>query len=150
MKPLNLNNKVKQFNKLNLNYYAIFLLINLHKRCNLVTAYKNQELNNYDQLKPSDESRASECEIANYATNWYTSIKCNSNEFLTGYFKQTCPEIQQKTKNEFKKIQTKYLLYDVNPAEGFNLRRDVYIRIAKLVKILNKYCRIFKYYLIAI
>lgn len=31
-----------------------------------------------------------------------------------------------------------YILYDVNPPEGFNLRRDVYIRIAvflnKLVK----------------
>ncbi len=31
----------------------------------------------------------------------------------------------------------RYLLYDVNPGEGFNLRRDVYIRIAHLVKVLN-------------
>ena len=31
----------------------------------------------------------------------------------------------------------KYLLYDVNTAEGFNLRRDVYIRMAKLAKLLN-------------
>ncbi|XP_063515910.1 GDP-fucose protein O-fucosyltransferase 2 isoform X5 [Pongo pygmaeus] len=32
----------------------------------------------------------------------------------------------------------RYLLYDVNPPEGFNLRRDVYIRIASLLKTLLK------------
>ena len=32
----------------------------------------------------------------------------------------------------------KYLLYDVNPGEGFNLRRDVYLRVANLVKFLNE------------
>lgn len=32
----------------------------------------------------------------------------------------------------------RYLLYDVNPPEGFNLRRDVYIRMASLVKTLRK------------
>ncbi|XP_071779234.1 GDP-fucose protein O-fucosyltransferase 2 [Centroberyx gerrardi] len=32
----------------------------------------------------------------------------------------------------------RYLLYDVNPPEGFNLRRDVYIRMASLVKSLRK------------
>ncbi|XP_041371962.1 GDP-fucose protein O-fucosyltransferase 2-like isoform X2 [Gigantopelta aegis] len=31
----------------------------------------------------------------------------------------------------------RYLLYDVNPGEGFNLRRDVYMRIAHLVRVLN-------------
>ncbi|XP_012892332.1 PREDICTED: GDP-fucose protein O-fucosyltransferase 2-like [Dipodomys ordii] len=31
-----------------------------------------------------------------------------------------------------------YLLYDVNPPEGFNLRRDVYIRVASLLKTLLK------------
>ncbi|XP_015723187.1 GDP-fucose protein O-fucosyltransferase 2 isoform X1 [Coturnix japonica] len=34
--------------------------------------------------------------------------------------------------------RTRYLLYDVNPPEGFNLRRDVYIRIASLMKTLLK------------
>lgn len=29
-------------------------------------------------------------------------------------------------------------MYDVNPPEGFNLRRDVYIRIASLIKTLSK------------
>jgi len=32
----------------------------------------------------------------------------------------------------------KFVLYDTNPGEGFNLRRDVYIRIANLVKGLNE------------
>lgn len=32
----------------------------------------------------------------------------------------------------------RYLLYDTNPGEGFNLRRDVFIRIANLVKDLRK------------
>lgn len=29
-------------------------------------------------------------------------------------------------------------MYDVNPPEGFNLRRDVYIRMASMVKTLRK------------
>lgn len=33
----------------------------------------------------------------------------------------------------------RYLLYDINPGEGFNLRRDVYMRIASLVKNLRKH-----------
>lgn len=33
--------------------------------------------------------------------------------------------------------EPRYLLYDVNPGEGFNLRRDVYMRVANLVKFLN-------------
>nr|XP_045622997.1 GDP-fucose protein O-fucosyltransferase 2-like [Procambarus clarkii]XP_045622998.1 GDP-fucose protein O-fucosyltransferase 2-like [Procambarus clarkii]XP_045622999.1 GDP-fucose protein O-fucosyltransferase 2-like [Procambarus clarkii]XP_045623000.1 GDP-fucose protein O-fucosyltransferase 2-like [Procambarus clarkii]XP_045623001.1 GDP-fucose protein O-fucosyltransferase 2-like [Procambarus clarkii] len=41
----------------------------------------------------------------------------------------TCDKGEQKSK--------RYLLYDVNPGEGFNLRRDVYIRIANLVRKLN-------------
>lgn len=36
------------------------------------------------------------------------------------------------------RILHRYLLYDVNPPEGFNLRRDVYIRMASLVKTLRK------------
>lgn len=35
-------------------------------------------------------------------------------------------------------LPARYLLYDVNPPEGFNLRRDVYIRIASLLKTLLK------------
>ena len=32
----------------------------------------------------------------------------------------------------------KYLTYDVNESEGFNLRRDVYIRMANMVDYLNR------------
>ena len=32
----------------------------------------------------------------------------------------------------------RYILYDVNPGEGFNLRRDVFMRMAVLVKKLNE------------
>ena len=34
--------------------------------------------------------------------------------------------------------EPRYLLYDVNPGEGFNLRRDVYMRVANLVHFLNE------------
>ena len=34
--------------------------------------------------------------------------------------------------------QTHYLLYSINPGEGFNLRRDVYMRAASLVRELCK------------
>lgn len=27
-----------------------------------------------------------------------------------------------------------YILYDINPPEGFNLRRDVYVRLAVFIK----------------
>ena len=33
---------------------------------------------------------------------------------------------------------THYFLYDVNPGEGFNLRRDVYVRMAHLVHLLRE------------
>lgn len=34
-------------------------------------------------------------------------------------------------------LPRKYLMHDVNPGEGFNLRRDVYMRVARLVAALN-------------
>ena len=44
-------------------------------------------------------------------------------------------EHQQCTKDSCSTLtsSTSYLLYDVNPGEGFNLRRDVYVRMANLV-----------------
>ena len=32
----------------------------------------------------------------------------------------------------------RFIFYDVNPGEGFNLRRDVYMRMAVMVKKLNE------------
>ncbi|ODN02946.1 GDP-fucose protein O-fucosyltransferase 2 [Orchesella cincta] len=37
------------------------------------------------------------------------------------------------------KKSKRYLLYNVNPGEGFNLRRDIYIRVAPLVRSLNEH-----------
>ncbi|KAG2459080.1 OFUT2 fucosyltransferase, partial [Polypterus senegalus] len=52
---------------------------------------------------------------------------------------------QQRTRRSWAMVQevgrlsgTQYLLYDVNPPEGFNLRRDVFIRMASLMKALLK------------
>ncbi|CAG5119564.1 unnamed protein product [Candidula unifasciata] len=50
-------------------------------------------------------------------------------------------DFQQGTKFKLVVDEAKaprYLLYDVNPGEGFNLRRDVYMRIAVLIKSLNE------------
>ncbi|CAD5120595.1 DgyrCDS9157 [Dimorphilus gyrociliatus] len=40
--------------------------------------------------------------------------------------------------NANEESDTRYLLYDINPGEGFNLRRDVYIRMANMIKFLNE------------
>ncbi|KAL2740401.1 GDP-fucose protein O-fucosyltransferase 2 isoform X3 [Vespula squamosa] len=42
----------------------------------------------------------------------------------------------------------RYILYDVNPPEGFNLRRDVYVRVAVFVKNLNKKDKKYKWHLV--
>lgn len=38
----------------------------------------------------------------------------------------------------FETLYSRYLFYDVNPPEGFNLRRDVYMRFAVLVHKMSK------------
>ncbi len=52
------------------------------------------------------------------------------------YFEANGPasiKIGQKI-NETVASSTRYLIYGVNPGEGFNLRRDVYVRVANLIK----------------
>lgn len=39
---------------------------------------------------------------------------------------------------EYSVQERRYLLYDVNPGEGFNLRRDVYMRVANTVRQLRQ------------
>ena len=36
------------------------------------------------------------------------------------------------------KLDKRYLIHDVDPAEGFNLRRDVYVRVANMMKLLRE------------
>lgn len=40
--------------------------------------------------------------------------------------------------NNETKSDKRYLIYDVNPGEGFNLRRDVYMRVANMMKLLRE------------
>ena len=42
----------------------------------------------------------------------------------------------------------RYILYDVNPSEGFNLRRDVYVRAACFVKKLNEFDKQYQWNLV--
>ncbi|KAK3090398.1 hypothetical protein FSP39_011543 [Pinctada imbricata] len=57
----------------------------------------------------------------------------SENEINTAY------DTGNKDKTTFAEAKAvRYLLYDVNPGEGFNLRRDVYMRVANLVKFLNE------------
>lgn len=44
--------------------------------------------------------------------------------------------------------RNRYILYDVNPAEGFNLRRDVYVRVAVFINNLIKQEEEFKWHLV--
>lgn len=53
---------------------------------------------------------------------------------LITFQRATCT---QETCREGRRNDERYLLYDVNPGEGFNLRRDVYIRVANLIRKLN-------------
>ncbi|XP_043931925.1 GDP-fucose protein O-fucosyltransferase 2 isoform X2 [Protopterus annectens] len=58
-------------------------------------------------------------------------VLCETGEFTAGHSAGSLPSSGTARSR-------RYLLYDVNPPEGFNLRRDVYIRIASLLKTLLK------------
>lgn len=69
-------------------------------------------------------------------------LKCNTEteEFC---YKDDAEEIQcQNDKNsdnhQYWNDNTRYIMYNVNPSEGFNLRRDVYMRFAVLAKKLKE------------
>ena len=49
---------------------------------------------------------------------------------------------------DFTYFYTRYILYDINPGEGFNLRRDVFVRIAVMVKKMNENSSKFSYTLV--
>ena len=53
----------------------------------------------------------------------------DANDFID---RHSTPRVSQQLNDTSQK--TKYLIFEVNPGEGFNLRRDVYIRVANLVK----------------
>ena len=113
-------------------YYAIIIHFEQISNvdCSLVT--KNQKLNS-NSLSPlvsflSQLESNSNAQICNNQQLYYEHVNkvCNSNSFHSPFQRPVAD------------VTKKYILYDVNTAEGFNLRRDVYIRMAKLVKLLNK------------
>ncbi|KAK2577524.1 hypothetical protein KPH14_003615 [Odynerus spinipes] len=57
-------------------------------------------------------------------------------------------KIEESCRNSGRYSNKRYILYDVNPAEGFNLRRDVYVRIAVFVKNLNEKDKENEWYLV--
>ncbi|XP_077897330.1 GDP-fucose protein O-fucosyltransferase 2 [Ictidomys tridecemlineatus] len=63
------------------------------------------------------------------AASW-PPVSASGEEFWPG---QSAADILSRAAS-----RRRYLLYDVNPMEGFNLRRDVYIRVASLLKTLLK------------
>lgn len=56
----------------------------------------------------------------------------------TGGASGLCVQKPRRGRTWLLPLPSRYLLYDVNPPEGFNLRRDVYIRVASLLKTLLK------------
>ncbi|XP_076680037.1 O-fucosyltransferase 2 [Andrena cerasifolii] len=57
-------------------------------------------------------------------------------------------EIDKECDVQSRYSSSRYILYDVNPPEGFNLRRDVYVRVAVFVKGLIEQDREFKWKLV--
>ncbi|XP_068984190.1 GDP-fucose protein O-fucosyltransferase 2 isoform X1 [Bombus flavifrons] len=57
-------------------------------------------------------------------------------------------ETNNKCSVQSRYSQNRYILYDVNPPEGFNLRRDVFIRVAVFIKNLIKQEKDFKWQLV--
>lgn len=72
------------------------------------------------------------------------STTCQSIDYFNYFF--WCDKFDEKWSNRINKCApfqrttspTYFLLYDVNPVEGFNLRRDVYIRMAVFQKSLRQ------------
>lgn len=64
------------------------------------------------------------------------SQSCEVNEiFIIKNFCETDNELNDKTRTPDEPV---FILYSVNPAEGFNLRRDVYLRMAIFLKNLRQ------------
>lgn len=53
-------------------------------------------------------------------------------------FGTSSPQSLKVDSTALNSTEKRYLIYDVNPGEGFNLRRDVYMRVANLMEILRK------------
>ncbi|XP_058826836.1 GDP-fucose protein O-fucosyltransferase 2 [Topomyia yanbarensis] len=70
-------------------------------------------------------------------TSAKNTTSCNSKDFFL-HFHQ-CPHDPSNQVASTTPVSPIYLLYDINPSEGFNLRRDVYIRLAVFLRGLQKH-----------
>merc|ERR1711990_108982 len=62
---------------------------------------------------------------------------------LLGLIQSKEDDLKPLSAEEVASRPKKYLLYDTNPGEGFNLRRDVYMRVAGLVRYMRQFVRYF-------
>lgn len=115
-----------------LNYFATTKCSHQNSLCTTECSLVTNTAKYQESLKPSSASYESK-NLQPIITSYLHELACNSSEFFVSYFFSP----KRTTQNSITK-STKYLLYDVNAAEGFNLRRDVYIRMAKLAKLLNR------------
>uniref|UniRef100_A0A8D8JPF0 GDP-fucose protein O-fucosyltransferase 2 n=1 Tax=Culex pipiens TaxID=7175 RepID=A0A8D8JPF0_CULPI len=67
----------------------------------------------------------------------YRSWRCEPYEFFLDFYR-CCSESKLSERSESSWTPTTYVLYEVNPSEGFNLRRDVYIRMAVFMRGLRR------------
>ena len=58
-------------------------------------------------------------------------------EYRTRYMTTSLPLAIFVRSSVLRRCRMRYLLFTVNPGEGFNLRHNVYMRVANLVKLLN-------------
>ena len=63
---------------------------------------------------------------------YFISFCMSEDDYEAGTSRHMAPDVT------IPRVGTKYLIYSVNPGEGFNLRRDVYMRAAIFVKHLRE------------
>ncbi|XP_012226759.1 GDP-fucose protein O-fucosyltransferase 2 [Linepithema humile] len=77
-----------------------------------------------------------------------TACIANDNEFEFCDASDEYDENSEKCSIRRHFTQKRYILYDVNPPEGFNLRRDVYVRVAVFLKRLAERNKEFQWQLV--
>ncbi|BFG00228.1 GDP-fucose protein O-fucosyltransferase 2 [Drosophila madeirensis] len=89
-------------------------------------------------LLPSSIAIADRPATHNGTESHRTAVRSSSNVCRSRQFWQTFPLVDSCPPAILPLRGTVYILYDVNISEGFNLRRDVYIRLAVFVRRLRR------------
>ncbi|XP_050489375.1 GDP-fucose protein O-fucosyltransferase 2 isoform X3 [Bombus huntii] len=85
--------------------------------------------------------------LINFTQNIVTNEFCDIPD-EHGETNNKCSVQSRYSQNRSELTSLFYILYDVNPPEGFNLRRDVFIRVAVFIKNLIKQEKDFKWQLV--